>query len=75
MATATYSSDDMTVIFTAETERSDYGVPGSPIFYEINPDSVQIHSLEILGVEVKLSELPAALQSAILSLYSEVDWE
>jgi hypothetical protein len=40
--TATYSGEELNVTFVASTERSDYGVPNSPVWYEVNPDSIEI---------------------------------
>jgi hypothetical protein len=39
--TATYSGEELNVTFVAQTERSDYGVPNSPVWYEVNPDSIE----------------------------------
>ena len=72
---ATYNGEEITVSFHATTERTDYGVPGSPIWDEVDPSSIQVASLEILGVEVAMKDLPADLQDAILSLSDEVEFE
>lgn len=73
--TAKYCSDDIEVHFSAQTERCDYGVPGSPVWDEVDPDTVTIDSVEILGVEVALSDLPLTLRNALYQLYYEVDFE
>lgn len=66
----------MTVSFTAETELTDFGVPGSPVWDEIDPTSIRVASIEILGVEVKrLADLPKELQDAILGLADGLEWE
>ena len=73
---ATYHGEEMTVSFTAETERTDYGVPGSPVWDEIDPTTIRAASIEILGIEVKrLADLPKELQDAILGLADELEWE
>lgn len=72
---ATYHGEEMTVSFTAETERTDYGVPGSPVWDEIDPASIRISSIEILGLDVKLSTLPEDLRDAILGLADGLEWE
>ena len=73
---ATYRGGEMTVSFTAETERTDFGVPGSPVWDEIDPTSIRVASIEILGVEVKrLADLPEELQDAILGLADGLEWE
>lgn len=73
---ATYRGEEIEVSFTAETERTDYGVPGSPVWDEIDPTTIRVSSIEILGVEVKhLAYLPKDLQDAILELADGLDWE
>lgn len=74
-ATATYDSGDIEVNFAAETETSDYGVPGSPVWEEIDLSSAVVTSMTILGVDVDFRSLPKTLQEAILNLTEEVDWE
>lgn len=72
---ATYHGEEIEVSFTAETERTDYGVPGSPVWDEIDPTTIRVSSIEILGVDVKLSTLPKELQDAILGLADGLEWE
>ncbi len=72
---ATYHGEEILVHFTAETERTDYGVPGSPVWDEIDPASIRVASIEILGCDVKLSTLPKELQDAILGLADGLEWE
>lgn len=72
---ATYHGEEILVHFTAETERTDYGVPGSPVWDEIDPSSIRVSSIEILGLDVKLSTLPKELQDAILGLADGLEWE
>ena len=72
---ATYHGEEIEVSFTAETERTDYGVPGSPVWDEIDPSTIRVSSIEILGVDVKLSTLPKELQDAILGLADGLEWE
>ena len=69
----TFSGSEITVSFTAETEKADYGVPGSPVWDEIDPDTIEVTALEILGVDVNIDDLPADLQSALLALIDEID--
>ena len=71
----TYRGEEIEVSFTAETERTDYGVPGSPVWDEIDPTTIQVSSIEILGLDVKLSTLPKELQDAILDLADGLEWE
>lgn len=72
---ATYRGEEIEVSFTAETERTDYGVPGSPVWDEIDPTTIRVSSIEILGVDVKLSTLPEDLRDAIRGLADGLEWE
>jgi len=72
---ARYGHCDVEVVFTAETERCDYGVLGSPVWDEVNPSTVEVIGLNILGVDVNIKELPSDLQDAIYALWAEVEWE
>jgi hypothetical protein len=73
--TATYSGEELSVTFQAQTERFDYGVEGSPVWEEINPDSIEILTLDILGIDVDPRILPQELQRAIHALSGEVEFE
>lgn len=70
---ATYNSGDVAVEYVATMERSDYGVPGSPVWFE--PQDVEVVSVEILGIEVAFEALSKELQSEILAMAEECDWE
>ena len=72
---ARYTSEDIDVMFTAEAEYSDYGVKGSPILCDPNPDTIQIFALTILGVDVDPKAIPADLLDAVLSLTDGLDWD
>jgi hypothetical protein len=74
-ASATYRGEEIEVSFTAETERTDFGVPGSPVWDEIDPTSIRVASIEILVCDVRLETLPQDLQDAILGLADGLDWE
>jgi hypothetical protein len=74
-AQATYSGEELSVTFVAQTERFDYGVEGSPVWDEINPDSIEILTLDILGVDVDPRTLPQELQRAIHALSGGVEFE
>lgn len=69
---ATYDSDHITVQFSARAERNDYGVPGSPVWYE--PVDIEIESAEVLGVAVDLKAWPAELVAALHALAYECEW-
>jgi hypothetical protein len=73
--TATYSGEELSVTFVAQTERSDYGVPKSPVWDEVNPDSIEILHFDILGIDVDPRILPQELQDAIHALSGEVEFE
>ena len=72
--TATYSGEELSVTFVAQTERSDYGVPNSPVWDEVNPDSIEILHFDILGIDVDPRILPPELQAAIFALSNEVEF-
>ena len=75
MVKATYSGEDFDVTFTANTERSDYGVPGSPVWDEIV--DVEIDSVAFLGVDVDPKTLPKQLINNLLEYADELeldDW-
>jgi hypothetical protein len=73
--TATYSGEELNVTFQAQAERCDYGVEGSPVWYEVNPDSIEILHFDILGIDVDPRILPPELQAAIHALSNEVEFE
>ena len=73
--TATYSGEELSVTFVAQTERSDYGVEGSPVWYEAKPDTIEILHFDILGIDVDPRVLPQELQAAIYALSNEVEFE
>jgi len=73
--TATYNGEELNVTFVASTERSDYGVPNSPVWYEVNPDTIEILHFDILGIDVDPRILPQELQAAIHALSNEVEFE
>ena len=72
--TATYSGEELNVTFQAQTERSDYGVPNSPVWDEVNPDTIEILTFDILGIDVDPRVLPQELQRAIYALSDEVEF-
>ena len=73
--TATYSGEELNVTFVASTERCDYGVPNSPVWDEVNPDTIEILHFDILGIDVDPRILPQELQDAIHALSNEVEFE
>jgi hypothetical protein len=73
--TATYSGEELNVTFVASTERCDYGVDGSPVWDEVNPDTIEILHFDILGIDVDPRILPQELQAAIFALSNEVEFE
>lgn len=70
-----YDGEEITVSFTATTVSSDYGVEGSPVFYEL--EDVEVNNLTILGVDVAIESLPKELREEILALAPELvdGWE
>lgn len=72
---ATYDGEEITAQFSAATERCDYGVKGSPVWDEVLPSTITLDALEILGVEVKIEDLPEALRAAIENLADHCEFE
>lgn len=72
MATATYSDEFMTLIFSARPVKADYGVPGSPVWTEY--EDVTLDHVEFLGCEMPTSILPDQLQSTLLEYADEVEF-
>jgi hypothetical protein len=70
-----YNGEEITARFSALTEPSDYGVPGSPSWDEVVYTSVRIESLEMLGREINVDDLPKQLRSAVMDLSDEVEFE
>ena len=66
MVSATYLGEDLEVQFSAQTEPSDYGVKGSPVWDEIT--DVTIEAVKICGVEFALRDLPMPLRNALHDL-------
>jgi hypothetical protein len=70
---ATYKGEEVEVVFSGYGYKVDYGVPGSPVWYEV--EDPEVESVSILGVDVMFKELPKVLQETILELSYEVEWE
>jgi hypothetical protein len=50
-------------------------VPNSPVWDEVNPDTIEILHFDILGIDVDARILPQELQRAIHALSGEVEFE
>jgi len=72
---AHYRGEEIEVHFVAESIRTDYGVPGSPVWQEVDINTVEVDRLFILDTPINIKELPLALQDAILSLWNEVEFQ
>jgi len=70
-----YKGDDVQVCFACEMERDRSDIHGVPDTWEVNPDTVKVLTVTILGLDVQLSSLPADLQEAITDLYTEVEFD
>jgi len=75
MPSYTHCDETIEATFAADVEMVDYGVPGSPVWPEVIPETIEIQTLEILGVDVDPTKLPKELHSAILELANEGDFE
>jgi len=56
---------EVTAQIDAVARKDDYGVAGSPVWWDIQPDEWADHSIEIAGVKVKIEDLPEELRRAI----------
>jgi hypothetical protein len=50
---------------SARMERTDYGVPGSPVWYEAEDIEFDL-TINIAGVDVEIKDLPKVLRDALL---------
>jgi hypothetical protein len=71
---AYYKGEEIKVRFVAESVRTDFGVPGSPVWEEVDMNTIEVDQLFILDTPIEIKELPQALQDAILSLWNEVEF-
>jgi len=77
MQTATYDGEEISVVFSAQDQWCDYGVPNSPRWLEVDPSTVRIESVQILGVGIAQEQLacfPAELILALHALANEVEF-
>lgn len=70
---ATLSLEGLTALFEADLIREDYGVHGSPTW--LQPENVRLVSLEVLGQEMPLKNLPDAIEAALLEEADNLEWE
>ena len=74
--TGRYQSEDIDVKFQCRMQQDDFGVPHSPKWWTPIDSTIEIESLEILGVAVSEKSLPKGLVDAIIELSSAIDeWE
>jgi hypothetical protein len=71
---AYYKGEEIAVRFVAESVRTDYGVPGSTVWDEVDMHTIEVAELHILDMPFLMKDLPQALQDAILSLWNEVEF-
>ena len=72
---AEYIGEEIVVTFSANMNRTDYGVAGSPEFDELDPYSIEAVHLTICGIIVKFADLPNDLHDAIISFSDGLEWE
>lgn len=70
---ASYEGEELWVVFKGSWEKSDYGVPGSPVWNEIT--DVEIEELYILDVKVNPSTLDTETLNAIHALSNDLEWD
>lgn len=71
--TALLNSDDFSVRFEATGQMDDYGVPGSPRWFQ--PEEITITYFEFLGIDFPLDTLPDAIEASLLELANDLEWE
>jgi len=76
--TTTVDYDDISATFSANMTEADYGVPGSPVWWE--PEDIILEEVEILGVcflgKKELDTLPSKLVEALYEMADEAEeWE
>ncbi len=57
---------DVSANIDARMVRNDYGVPGSPVWYEAEDHDFAYFVIDIAGVNVSIKALPIELRNAIL---------
>ena len=75
---ATWEGEEITATYTATAERDWYGHPGVPNGEReiVSIVDVELASVEILGVDIPLDQLPPILKDVILDQSTEIDnWE
>lgn len=73
--TGTYESEDLCVRFVADGMKCDYGVPQSPVWWDIDENTIEVEYVEILGITMDLSKLPSDLMDRLYDLYDDVTFE
>lgn len=63
-----------------QMERSDYGVPGSPVWYEPDPASFKVEDVSFDDVNIALASLPQNVQDMVMDAAIEAavnkgEWE
>lgn len=70
--TAIYNSGDIMVVFSYIPEECDYGVRGSPVWYE--PTDISVEELYILDVPTDINTLGEDLRENIYLLIDSADF-
>lgn len=69
---AVYRGEELDITFIGNPVQTDFGVPGSPVWTDI--EDIEIYDLNILGTTVDPNTLPKELHSAILELSDELEF-
>lgn len=70
---ATYETEHIKVEYSADMVKSDYGVKGSPVWYD--PEVIKIESVEIFGVGHHLFQLHDRVIDALIGLADNLEFE
>jgi hypothetical protein len=72
---AWYSTDDTTLLFTAEQVREDIGVERSHYVWKLDPGSIRLEQAELFGCDLPLQNVPEQLMGAFLKLAADLDFQ
>lgn len=67
-----WSGEELTVVFQADFELTDYGVAGSPKWWEMT--DLRILSVHLLDVELPITSLTPEMKTTIEALSDEIEW-
>lgn len=70
--TRTWEGGEVTIVFEASFEKSDYGVSRSPTWWEMS--DLTMVSVKIFGIDMPISSLTPELKTTLEELHKEIEW-